>query len=54
VRRLLILTLLWVAMQLVLPLGGCGAGAYPCGSIAGTPGYMCAEQISRMSQPGSV
>lgn len=23
----------------------CGAGAYPCGSVAGTPGYMCARQI---------
>jgi phytoene dehydrogenase-like protein len=23
----------------------CGAGAYPCGSIAGTPGYMCARQL---------
>lgn len=28
----------------------CGAGAYPCGSIAGTPGYMCAEQIIRTSR----
>jgi phytoene dehydrogenase-like protein len=27
----------------------CGAGAYPCGSIAGTPGYMCAQQIARRS-----
>ncbi len=25
----------------------CGAGAYPCGSIAGTPGYMCAQQVIR-------
>jgi len=25
----------------------CGAGAYPCGSIAGTPGYMCARQMIR-------
>ena len=25
----------------------CGAGAYPCGSIAGTNGYMCAQQILR-------
>jgi phytoene dehydrogenase-like protein len=25
----------------------CGAGAYPCGSIAGTPGYMCAQQLIR-------
>jgi phytoene dehydrogenase-like protein len=23
----------------------CGAGGYPCGSIAGTTGYMCAQQI---------
>lgn len=28
-------------------LAYCGAGAYPCGSIAGTPGYMCAEQLVR-------
>ena len=25
----------------------CDAGAYPCGSIAGTPGYMCAQQLLR-------
>jgi phytoene dehydrogenase-like protein len=25
----------------------CGAGSYPCGSIAGTPGYMCAQQLLR-------
>jgi phytoene dehydrogenase-like protein len=25
----------------------CGAGAYPCGSVAGTPGYMCAQQLIR-------
>ena len=25
----------------------CGAGSYPCGSIAGTPGYMCAQQLIR-------
>ena len=25
----------------------CGAAAYPCGSIAGTPGYMCSQQIMR-------
>jgi phytoene dehydrogenase-like protein len=25
----------------------CAAGSYPCGSIAGTAGYMCAQQISR-------
>ena len=30
----------------------CGAGAYPCGSIAGTPGYMCAQQlVRRVSSP---
>ena len=23
----------------------CGAGSYPCGSVAGTPGYMCYKQI---------
>jgi phytoene dehydrogenase-like protein len=28
-------------------LAYCGAGAYPCGSIAGTPGYMCAQQLAR-------
>jgi phytoene dehydrogenase-like protein len=28
-------------------LSYCGAGAYPCGSIAGTPGYMCAQQLAR-------
>ncbi len=27
----------------------CGAGTYPCGSIAGTPGYMCAKQLLRYS-----
>jgi phytoene dehydrogenase-like protein len=25
----------------------CGAGTYPCGSVAGTPGYMCATQLLR-------
>lgn len=25
----------------------CGAGAYPCGSVAGTAGYMCAKQLKR-------
>jgi len=25
----------------------CGSGTYPCGSIAGTPGYMCAQQLLR-------
>jgi phytoene dehydrogenase-like protein len=28
-------------------LAYCGAGAYPCGSIAGTPGYMCARELIR-------
>lgn len=28
----------------------CGAGAYPCGSVAGTPGYMCARQLLRARQ----
>ena len=28
----------------------CGAGSYPCGSVAGTPGYMCAQQIIKSSQ----
>ena len=23
----------------------CGSGSYPCGSVAGTPGYMCAIQL---------
>ena len=27
----------------------CGSAAYPCGSIAGTPGYMCAQQLIRQS-----
>jgi phytoene dehydrogenase-like protein len=25
----------------------CGSGTYPCGSVAGTPGYMCAMQLLR-------
>ena len=32
----------------------CGAGAYPCGSIAGTPGYMCAQQVIRQLTSGNV
>jgi phytoene dehydrogenase-like protein len=28
-------------------LAYCGAGAYPCGSIAGTPGYICAQRLAR-------
>lgn len=27
----------------------CGAGSFPCGSVAGTPGYMCSKQIIRAS-----
>ncbi|MCJ8269494.1 MAG: hypothetical protein MJK04_08835, partial [Psychrosphaera sp.] len=23
----------------------CGSGTYPCGSVAGTPGYMCSQQL---------
>ncbi len=29
----------------------CGAGAYPCGSIAGTAGYMCAAELLRHLKP---
>ena len=25
----------------------CGAGTYPCGSVTGTPGYMCSQQLLR-------
>ena len=32
----------------------CGAGAYPCGSIAGTPGYMCAQELIRRCRPPGV
>ena len=28
----------------------CGAGTYPCGSVAGTPGYMCSQQMLRQLQ----
>ena len=27
----------------------CGAGAYPCGSVAGTPGWMCAQEMLRIA-----
>ena len=27
----------------------CGSGTYPCGSIAGTPGYMCSQQLLRVA-----
>ena len=35
-------------------LAYCGAGSYPCGSIAGTPGYMCAQQLLRELAPSAV
>ena len=25
----------------------CGSATYPCGSVAGTPGYMCSQQLLR-------
>jgi phytoene dehydrogenase-like protein len=25
----------------------CGSGVYPCGSVTGTPGYMCSKQLLR-------
>ena len=28
----------------------CGSGTYPCGSVAGTPGYMCSQQLLRQVQ----
>ena len=28
----------------------CGSGTYPCGSVAGTPGYMCSQQLLRKAQ----
>ena len=28
----------------------CGAGTYPCGSVAGTNGYMCGKQLLRYAQ----
>lgn len=30
----------------------CGAGAYPCGSVAGTPGWMCAKEMLRIASNG--
>jgi len=30
----------------------CGSGTYPCGSIAGTPGYMCSQQLMRRAGLG--
>ncbi len=26
----------------------CGSSTYPCGSVAGTPGYMCASELLRL------
>ena len=34
-------------------LAYCGAGAYPCGSITGTPGYICARQLIRRQAAGA-
>lgn len=33
----------------------CGSGAYPCGSVTGTAGYMCSQQLLRKldSDPGA-
>ena len=28
----------------------CGSGTYPCGSVTGTPGYMCSQQLLRRFQ----
>jgi phytoene dehydrogenase-like protein len=28
----------------------CGSGTYPCGSVAGTPGYMCSQQLLRQAK----
>jgi hypothetical protein len=25
----------------------CGSSTYPCGSVAGTPGYMCVSELPR-------
>jgi phytoene dehydrogenase-like protein len=30
----------------------CAAGSYPCGSVAGTPGYMCSQQMLRTMPNG--
>ena len=29
----------------------CGSGTYPCGSVTGTPGYMCSQQLVRSISP---
>jgi phytoene dehydrogenase-like protein len=28
----------------------CGSGTYPCGSVTGTPGYMCSQQLLRHAE----
>ena len=28
----------------------CGSGTYPCGSVTGTPGYMCSQQLLRAAK----
>ncbi len=28
----------------------CGSGTYPCGSVTGTPGYMCSQQVLRLDE----
>jgi phytoene dehydrogenase-like protein len=30
----------------------CGSGTYPCGSVTGTPGYMCSQQLLRQLDRG--
>ena len=30
----------------------CGSATYPCGSVAGTPGYMCSQQLLRKAGSG--
>lgn len=31
----------------------CGSGTYPCGSVTGTPGYMCSQQLLRCIGTGA-
>lgn len=31
----------------------CGSGTYPCGSVTGTPGYMCSQQLLRRARAAS-
>lgn len=30
----------------------CGSGTYPCGSVTGTPGYMCSQQLLKHARYG--